>query len=400
MSSISLYIHIPFCLHRCGYCDFNTYAGLQELIPAYTQAICKEIALISGLVRDPYTLHTIYFGGGTPSLVPSSALKSILSVVRDNFSLSETPEITLEANPGTVSAEYLSEIQHLGISRISLGMQSASQSELTLLERQHTLEDVIRSVDWSKTAGIADVNLDLIFGLPGQSLSTWMTSLETALSLQPEHLSLYALTLETGTPLQRKIESGLLDALDSDLAADMYEAAAKRLSEAGFIQYEISNWAMRTASGQYHACIHNLQYWRNLPYLGVGAGAHGYINQYRTVNVASPSGYIDRLKKYNSFTAINQVQFSGTPVTIQCIPVDMDAEIGETMMMGLRLVQEGISASEFQQRFGVSLSDRFASQIQRLISLGLLEWVEAPDLRLRLTVKGRLLGNQVFMEFV
>jgi oxygen-independent coproporphyrinogen-3 oxidase len=180
----------------------------------------------------------------------------------------------------------------------------------------------------------------------------------------------------------------------------MYEAAAKRLSEAGFIQYEISNWAMRTASGQYHACIHNLQYWRNLPYLGVGAGAHGYINQYRTVNVASPSGYIDRLKKYNSFTAINQVQFSGTPVTIQCIPVDMDAEIGETMMMGLRLVQEGISASEFQQRFGVSLSDRFASQIQRLISLGLLEWVEAPDLRLRLTVKGRLLGNQVFMEFV
>jgi oxygen-independent coproporphyrinogen-3 oxidase len=400
MSLISLYIHIPFCLHRCGYCDFNTYAGLQELIPAYTQAICKEIALISGLVRDPYTLHTIYFGGGTPSLVPSSALKSILSVVRDNFSLSETPEITLEANPGTVSAEYLSEIQHLGISRISLGMQSASQSELTLLERQHTLEDVIRSVDWSKTAGIADVNLDLIFGLPGQSLSTWMTSLETALSLQPEHLSLYALTLETGTPLQRKIESGLLDALDSDLAADMYEAAAKRLSEAGFIQYEISNWAMRTASGQYHACIHNLQYWRNLPYLGVGAGAHGYINQYRTVNVASPSGYIDRLKKYNSFTAINQVQFSGTPVTIQCIPVDMDAEIGETMMMGLRLVQEGISASEFQQRFGVSLSDRFASQIQRLISLGLLEWVEAPDLRLRLTVKGRLLGNQVFMEFV
>jgi oxygen-independent coproporphyrinogen-3 oxidase len=400
MSLISLYIHIPFCLHRCGYCDFNTYAGLQELIPAYTQAICKELVIISGLVREPYSLRTIYFGGGTPSLVPSSALKSILSVVRDNFSLSETPEITLEANPGTVSAEYLSEIQHLGINRISLGMQSASQSELTLLERQHTLDDVIRSVDWSKTAGIADVNLDLIFGLPGQSLSTWMTSLETALSLQPEHLSLYALTLETGTPLQRKIESGLLTALDPDLAADMYEAAAKRLSEAGFVQYEISNWAMRTASGQYHACIHNLQYWRNLPYLGVGAGAHGYINQYRTENVASPIGYIDRLKKYNSFTNIHQVPFSGTPVTIHCIPVDIDAEIGETMMMGLRLVQEGISASEFQQRFGVSLSDRFASQIQQLISLGLLEWVEAPDLRLRLTVKGRLLGNQVFMEFV
>jgi len=400
MSLISLYIHIPFCLHRCGYCDFNTYAGLQELIPAYTQAIGKELEIVSGLVREPYTIHTIYFGGGTPSLIPSPALKSILSVVKENFSLSESPEITLEANPGTVSAEYLSEIQHLGINRISLGMQSAIQSELTLLERQHTLDDVIKSVDWSKTAGIADVNLDLIFGLPGQSLSAWMISLETALSLLPKHLSLYALTLESGTPLQRKVESGLLTAPDSDLAADMYEAAADRLSEAGFIQYEISNWALRNANGQYHACIHNLQYWRNLPYLGVGAGAHGYINQHRTVNVAAPFSYIGRLKKYDSFTAIDQVPFSGTPVTIQCIPVDMDAEIGETMMMGLRLVHEGISASEFQQRFGMRLPDRFGSQIQRLIYLGLLEWVEGPDLRLRLTVKGRLLGNQVFMEFV
>jgi oxygen-independent coproporphyrinogen-3 oxidase len=400
MSLISLYIHIPFCLHRCGYCDFNTYAGLQELIPAYSQALCRELEIISSRVREPNIIHTIYFGGGTPSLVPAPALNAILSAVRKNFSLTESPEITLEANPGTVSAEYLSEIKNLGINRISLGMQSASQTELTLLERQHTLDDVIRSVDGSRTAGIADVNLDLIFGLPGQSLSAWMTSLETALTLQPEHLSLYALTLETGTPLQRKIESGLLMAPDSDLAADMYEAAAKRLSEASFIQYEISNWAVRRVSGHYHACIHNLQYWRNLPYLGIGAGAHGYLNHCRTVNVATPFGYVNRLKEYNSFTATGQVPFTGTPVTVQCIPVDMDAEIGETMMMGLRLVQEGVSASEFQQRFGMSLLDRFTPQINRLISLGLLEWVEAPALSLRLTVKGRLLGNRVFMEFV
>jgi oxygen-independent coproporphyrinogen-3 oxidase len=400
VSFISLYIHIPFCLHRCGYCDFNTYAGLQELIPAYSQAICKELNIISRLIKEPYTVHTIYFGGGTPSLVCAPALNEILSAVRKNFSVTESPEITLEANPGTVSAEYLSEIQHLGINRISLGMQSASQSELTLLERQHSLDDVIRSVDWSRSAGISDVNLDLIFGLPGQSLSVWMNSLEIALSLQPEHLSLYALTLEDGTPLQRKIESGMLTSPDSDLAADMYEAAAERLSTTGFIQYEISNWAKSKTDGQYHACIHNLQYWRNLSYLGVGAGAHGYVDHFRTVNVASPLSYIERLKRNNPLIDFDRDQFNGTPVTVQCIPVDMDAEIGETMMMGLRLVQEGVSASEFHQRFGMSLRDRFENPIHKLISLGLLEWVETPALRLRLTVKGHLLGNQVFMEFV
>jgi oxygen-independent coproporphyrinogen-3 oxidase len=397
---ISIYIHIPFCLHRCGYCDFNTYAGLQELIPAYSQVICQELKIQSRLVKKPSSIHTVYFGGGTPSLIPVPALDRILATIRENFPLIESPELTLEANPGAVSAEYLSDIQALGVNRISLGMQSANQSELTLLERQHSLDDVIRSVEWVRKTGKADVNLDLIFGLPGQSLSTWMNTLETALLLQPEHLSLYALTLETGTPLQRQVEAGMLAAPDSDLAADMYEAASERLSTTGFIQYEISNWAKMKDNGQYHACTHNIQYWRNLSYLGVGAGAHGFINHCRTVNVASPLSYINRLEQYDPTRTVDETQFSSTPATVQCLPIDEDAEIGETMMMGLRLVQDGISASEFQQRFGISLLDRYAHEIQKLISLGLLEWVEIPNLRLRLTVKGRLLGNQVFREFI
>ena len=400
MSSISLYIHIPFCIHRCGYCDFNTYSGLQDLIPDYSQAICKELKVVSSLLKDSYTIHTIYFGGGTPSMIPASALGQIFATINQYFSLSANHEITLEANPGTVSAEYMAKLKCMGVNRLSMGMQSAHQSELTLLERQHTFDDVIRSVGWARDAGIANINLDLIFGLPGQSLPSWMTSLEKALSLQPEHLSLYALTLENGTPLQHKVQSGLLSEPDPDLAADMYEAATERLSAANFVQYEISNWARTKNNGQYHACLHNIQYWRNLYYLGIGAGAHGYIDHYRTVNAPNPKAYISRLKKDSSYKSRKSGKFLGTPATIQCITVDKKAEMGETMMMGLRLVQEGVTASEFKQRFGMSLLDAYSHQIEKLISLGLLEWVQSPTLKLRLTTRGRLLGNQVFKEFI
>jgi oxygen-independent coproporphyrinogen-3 oxidase len=400
MSLISLYIHIPFCIHRCGYCDFNTFAGIQELIPAYSQALCEELEIISASIKNPFQIHTIYFGGGTPSLIPVTAMAQILATVYEHFPLIDSPEITLEANPGTISANYLAKVQRLGVNRISLGMQSANQHELTLLERQHTYDDVIRAVQWIRNTGDANINLDLIFGLPEQTLSSWMTSLEAALSLQPEHFSLYALTLESGTPLQHKVLSGLITNPDPDLAADMYEAAAKRLSTAGFVQYEISNWAQRQNDCQYLACIHNMQYWRNLPYLGVGAGAHGYIDHFRTVNVAAPKAYINRLQKNGCINSIEPDQFPSTPATIQFTPIDLDTEIGETMMMGLRLVQEGVSASEFQQRFGINLIDRYGSQIDKLITLGLLEWYEGQTLRLRLTVKGRLLGNQVFREFI
>jgi oxygen-independent coproporphyrinogen-3 oxidase len=398
----SLYIHIPFCIHRCGYCDFNTYAGLQGLIPAYSRAVSNELMYLSQSLTEPLTIHTIYFGGGTPSLIPSLEFGEILQSVRKYFNLVHAPEITIEANPGTVSVEYLTEVRTLGVNRISLGMQSAHQTELSLMDRQHTFEEVVKAVEWSRETGINSVNLDLIYGLPAQSLQAWMSSLENALSLHPDHLSLYALTLEHGTPMQNKVQSGVLAAPDPDLAADMYEAASDRLADVGFVQYEISNWARTKNTDQTHACNHNLQYWRNLSYMGVGAGAHGFINHYRTVNIATPQAYINRLN--NRTTSRNnmnkELKFPRNPATDQINPIDTNTEIGETMMMGLRLVQEGVSAHEFLQRFGISLLDRYTHQIGKLVSLGLLEWTREPATRLRLTSKGRLLGNLVFREFI
>ncbi len=395
----SLYIHIPFCIHRCGYCDFNTYAGLQRLIPAYSKAVCIELAYLSQSVKERLLVHTIYFGGGTPSLVPADGLSDILDTVDNHFDLLPSPEITLEANPGTVTEEYLTQVHSLGVNRISLGMQSADQKELTLLERQHTFKDVVRAVKWLRNAGIDNLNLDLIFGLPFQVLKSWQITLEAALSLQPEHLSLYALTLEHGTPLQHKVATGILPEPDPDIAADMYEAASERLANARYTQYEISNWALTNDSGEQYSCQHNLQYWRNLAYIGVGAGAHGFINHYRTVNVATPGAYIRRMRNKSSVSE-GGYMFPRTPATIHMSSIDTDTEIGETMMMGLRLVSEGVSNQEFHHRFGVNLQERFGIQIDRLISLGLLEWTVEQGKRLRLTNKGHLLGNQVFKEFI
>ncbi len=320
MVANSLYIHIPFCTHRCGYCDFNTYAGLQRLVPAYTKAVCKEIEYLYNSAGEQLPIHTIYFGGGTPSLLPVNNFENILTTVDHYFKLTTTPEITIEANPGTVSLDYLKNIQQLGVNRISLGMQSAIQAELTLLERQHSFDSVIQAVEWSRKAGINNLNLDLIFGLPKQGLNSWMFSVEAALSLQPEHLSLYALTLEHGTPMQHKVDLGLLPEPDPDVAADMYEAASERLDDKGYVQYEISNWARAKDPGEIFACIHNLQYWRNLPYIGVGAGAHGFINHFRTVDVSTPGGYIKRMAR-EPITAIDRRDFPELPLRLSLFPL-------------------------------------------------------------------------------
>jgi oxygen-independent coproporphyrinogen-3 oxidase len=262
MTFTSLYIHIPFCLHRCGYCDFNTYAGRQGLISSYSKAICNELEYIYHSSKERLPIHTVYFGGGTPSLVPPEQLFVILQAIRGYFYLSPSEEITLEANPGTVSLEYLKLIREMGVNRLSLGMQSAHSQELAMLERQHSYADVVRAVEWAGEASFTNLNLDLIFGLPYQDLNSWMVSLEAALALQPTHLSLYALTLEHGTPLQHKVASGSLPEPDTDLAADMYESARERLDGAGFTHYEISNWARGNENDQTYMCRHNLQ----LPY--------------------------------------------------------------------------------------------------------------------------------------
>jgi oxygen-independent coproporphyrinogen-3 oxidase len=385
----SLYLHIPFCRHRCAYCDFNTYAGLDHLMAGYMAALEREIRSFRGKLDDP--VGTIFFGGGTPSLVPVAALGRMLNAIRETFDLTPDAEISLEANPGTVSPEYLAELRRAGFDRLSMGMQSASPDDLRILEREHDYFDVVQAVQWARRAGFDNLNLDLIFGLPYQAYQSWVQTLELAAGLKPEHLSVYNLILELGTPMNAWVERGLLPIPDDDLAAEMYEHAQHRLAELGYEQYEISNWARRDGSGTLLACRHNLQYWRNRPYLGLGAGAHGYAGGIRTVNVRAPLAYIDRMAGENGRP------FPRTAATVNASPVEEVEAMGETMMMGLRLVREGVSDSGFKERFGVGITETFPEQTKTLVRQDLLEWNGDA---LRLTDRGVLLGNRVFREFI
>lgn len=386
----SLYLHIPFCRHRCAYCDFNTYSDQDELIPVYVKALCDEIRYVGQTAPYRLTVHTLYFGGGTPSLLSTAAIESILNTCHEIFNVLPEAEISLEANPGSVTLEWLQTVRRLGVNRLSLGMQSAHPDDLRLLERQHDFFDVSQAVRWARRAGFDNINLDLIYGIPHQSLARWQGTLERALGLHPEHLSLYALTIEHATPFYHWVARGLIPPPNDDLAAEMYEWADERLSQAGYLQYEISNWA-RQRGADVLMCRHNLQYWRNEPYLGLGAGAHGFANHTRTANVRGIKTYIDRLSQRI------ERSFPLTPATEQAQVIDPLTEMQETMLMGLRLTREGVSRQRFEQRFHRSMEEVFGPAINSLVSLGLLEWHGE---RVCLTARGRLLGNRVFMEFV
>ena len=268
-------------------------------------------------------------------------------------------------------------------------MQSAQSEELRLLDRTHSYKDVIKAVRASRAAGFNNLNLDLMYGLPDQRIQHWKDTLHKAMELQPQHLSLYALTLEHGTSLRARVTKGLLPTPDSDSAADMYEWASEALSKHGFIQYEISNWAYE--SGEF-ACQHNLQYWKNLPYLAFGAGAHGWFNGYRYSNTRSPQLYIDRMKLMIS----KSITFPFSPAVNAKHEIDRQDEMNETLMMGLRLV-EGVPRNSFQERFGVTIEHEYFATFQKLEAQGLI----SPDRdSVRLSKVGRLLGNRAFLEFV
>jgi oxygen-independent coproporphyrinogen-3 oxidase len=393
-SPISLYLHIPFCTHRCAYCDFNTYSGLEQLIPDYVEALIKEIKSLSRSSGGKLPLHTVFFGGGTPSLLPARSIKKVMDIVDEYHDLNEDAEITLEANPGKLDSKYLGDLRKAGVNRLSFGVQSSNSDELRILERQHEFLDVIQSVKKARQAGFDNLNLDLMFALPGQSLKNWRISVEHVVDLHPEHLSLYALSLEHGTPFKEMSDHGMLQVLDLDLAADMYGWAQTYLKANGFEQYEISNWATRDSKGDLLACTHNLQYWRNLPYIGCGAGAQGWIQGIRTLNTLSPAAYIKRLRERENDN------FPRTAATIKAHNIDREMHMAETMMMGLRLVKAGVSLKDFAERFGQPLDSVYSAQLKELESNHLLERAGPQDDSLRLTPKAVLLGNQVFSEFV
>ena len=412
---ISLYLHIPFCAHRGAYCDFNTYAGQEAMIPAYVDALTREIDFVGGRLPSPERrgaggeVHTIFFGGGTPSLLSPQQFDSSLKSIRANFTLTDDVEITIEANPGTVTYANLLDLRSIGINRISFGVQSANAFELKMLERAHNFFDVIEAVTSARKAGFHNLNLDLIYGLPEQTLQTWQTTVKRILDLHPEHISAYALTLEHGTPFGRWASKGLLPLPDPDLAADMYEWASEILEANGYEQYEISNWAKQNSEFKIQnsefACRHNLQYWRGLPYLAFGAGAHGYADGYRYSNVLRIKTYIDRITNSPILQSpISNLAFPLSPATVNQHRQSLTDDMSEFMMTGLRLTQEGVSASEFEKRFNRKLADAFGKEINELLRLGLIESKTSEFSKnsevLRLTKRGRLLGNQVFMQFV
>lgn len=330
---VSVYLHIPFCTSKCTYCAFNTYIKLEPLIEGFVEALIREIEIV-GRSKPGQLVHTIFLGGGTPSLLTSEQLRRILKALEASFAVLPNCEITMETNPNDLHEGYTQQLATIGINRLSIGMQSANDNELQLFARRHDNDQVAMALHAARRAGFDNINLDLIYGIPHQSLTGWQWTLEQALKLQPEHISLYALGLEDGTPMHHWVMTGRLPTPDDDLTADMYDMATEMLGGQGYVQYEISNWAKPG-----YECQHNLQYWRNLPYIGVGPGAHGYADQVRYSTLLSPQEYIRRLKGKTDAVAY---VFPNTPVTDEANLIDSAGEIAETLIMGLRLTQEGI----------------------------------------------------------
>jgi oxygen-independent coproporphyrinogen-3 oxidase len=383
---LSIYLHVPFCRVKCTYCAFNTYVHLDSLIEPFVDALIREIAFVGG-AKPKQPVWTVFFGGGTPSMLTPAQFKRILDAIRAHFALADDAEISLEANPGDLDLEYLTALRRLGINRISIGMQSANANELALFHRRHDNDAVVRSVSAARAAGFDNLNLDVIYGAPHQTLDSWETTLRQMIRLRPEHVSLYALGLEDNTLMKTWVERGRLPEPDDDLAADMYELATTLLAEAGLEQYEISNWSMPGRQ-----CQHNLQYWRNWPYVGVGPGAHGFAGGVRYSTVLAPQRYIRLLTEQPLAH-----EYPLTPAADQAVKVDRDAEIAETLIMSLRLTQEGISRRAFADRFGADLLDVHPETIARYRGLGLLE---VTDERVRITQQGRLLSNMIFRDLV
>ncbi len=384
---IGLYIHIPFCTAKCGYCDFNSYAGHDHLIPSYNDALLIEASLWKRTV-GARPVETVFFGGGTPSLTPVEGMAQILGGVRGMMDIAPDAEISLEANPGSLSTEYLRGLRGMGFNRLSIGVQSFDDDELKSLDRIHSGDDARQAFASAREAGFENVNIDLIYGLPEQPIEKWQRTLEQALALRPDHLSMYALTVEDGTPLARDVARGRTPAPDPDTQADHYEWTQERMERAGYEHYEISNWARPG-----HRCKHNLIYWRNREYLGLGAGAHSFLDGLRFSTVLLPNRYIElvtesALPAPDGSTSMRHL-VGGEQIT-------PETSMADTMILGLRL-NDGIDLAAFARRYGRGVDDVYGGVIAEFAGHGLLERTET---LLRLTARGRLLSNELFQRLL
>jgi oxygen-independent coproporphyrinogen-3 oxidase len=287
--SAGIYVHVPFCLTRCGYCDFNAYAGLDHLRPKYVRALMEEASLAAPAWRDE-EIVSVFLGGGTPTTLDTADLVGLLEHLRDRFHVAPGAEVTIEANPDTVDASKLEALLGAGFERLSMGAQSFDPAVLASLERVHGPDSVRRAMVAARRVGFANVSLDLIYGAQGETVASWERTLREAIALEPEHVSAYALTVEAATPLGRQVALGVRSAPDPDVQAQMFEVACVSLAEAGYRHYEVSNWARPGFE-----CRHNLGYWERRPYLGLGAGAHSYRDDRRWWNVRPPEEYLRRV---------------------------------------------------------------------------------------------------------
>ncbi len=391
---LGLYVHIPFCARKCTYCDFNTYAGLQELIPATVNALCAEIRRW-GIVTHHPPVDTVFWGGGTPTILAPGQMRQLMKALRNSFDILSESEITSEANPHSADQNRFAALAECGINRISLGAQSFQASELALLGRWHDAVAIGKAVNAARKAGFKNVNLDLIHGLPAQSLETWSANLGAALDLQVEHHSLYALTVEEGTPLARSVASGSVPQPDADLAACQYQYAQGRMAEAGYLHYEIANWSRESAGTAAFAttCLHNLRYWRNQNYLGFGPGAHSHWRGPSN----SKAGFEVRWWNQDSVPGYNRaLRQSASPVR-EVEEIGEDLGRAETMMLGLRLIKEGVNYGQFEERHGQDMRQVYASELQFLQERDLIK-IEAD--RVRLSQTGIMFHNYVSQQFL
>ncbi len=394
-TGISLYIHVPFCQTKCPYCDFNTYQGIEGLMSPFLEALVAEIAAWGRSLGGP-PVNTVFFGGGTPSYLPDGSLGEIMAAVGGSFQLRDDAEITVEANPGDLTPAKAASLLEQGINRVSIGVQSLDNDLLNLLGRRHDADGAIAAFRTVSEAGFDNVNLDLIYGLPRQTLGQWQDTLQRLAELEPTHISLYCLTVEEGTPLHRWVEQGQVPRPDADLAADMYQYARDILGERGYHHYEISNWSKPGLPSR-----HNLAYWRNVPYLGVGPGAHSCLVGYRFWDMDSPRGYIAAANEWAGKVGSTVDAITGEWLELVGPvgghePIDADLAAAETMFLGLRLL-DGLDLAEASGQMGVNLGERYRSQIDDLLRLGLLE---QEDTVIRLHPSAYLIANQVFTRFL
>ena len=380
---LSLYIHFPFCKQRCIYCDFNTLGGVKlEERFVYHQALLQDLRSASTQVKiADGGLRSVYLGGGTPTLAPAEWIVEVVEAIKKYFGLSEMAEVTIEANPGTLTLEKLSKLRQCGVNRLSMGVQSLNVELLHKLGRIHSVQDVENSLAWARKVGFDNINLDLIYGLPGQTAAMWQDTVERLLSFKPEHIACYALSVEEGTPLERALERGLMELPDESEVEQMEAILRHLLRNAHFEHYEISNWALPGRQ-----CYHNMVYWRNAPYLGVGAGAVSYYNGWRFCRLANPKAYSEAI--FQNLELYSEAERLGAAVQVR-----------EYLMLG------------FRRRCGlnlVALLGRFPMQYRPKLSRAIkLFWQEIPaelfhlkNGRLRLTGRGRDLSNEIFVRLL